>query len=221
MNLPAADPDLRMALRLMVIADSRLARGRTHVEIVRQALRGGATAIQLRDKESEDRDVLIRAREVAALCERARALFFVNDRVDVARLAGGGCHLGPDDLDIRSARRLLSPPALLGFSAGTPAEAVAAAEAGADYLGVGPVFVTSTKEDAGEPLTVDGLAGIVAATSLPVVAIGGIHTGNAADCIEAGACGVAVIRAVVAAATVAPAARALRRTVDRALEARA
>ena len=218
-NLLATDLDLRAALRLMVISDVRLGRGRTHVEIVRQALRGGATAIQLRDKEGEDRDFLATAEDIAALCDRARALFFVNDRVDVARLAGGGCHLGPDDLGIPEARGLLSSPALLGFSAGTPAEAMAAAEAGADYLGVGPIFATSSKEDAGEPLGVDGLAKIVAATSLPVVAIGGIHAGNATACITAGACGVAVIRAVVAAATVAPAARALRRAVDRALEA--
>lgn len=218
MNLPEVDLDLRAALRLMVISDVRLARGRTHVEVVRQALRGGATAIQLRDKEGEDRDVLAAAQELAALCARARALFLVNDRVDIARLAGGGCHLGPDDLGIAEARGLLASPSLLGFSAGTPAEAVAAAEAGADYLGVGPIFATSSKADAGEPLAVHGLAEIAAATSLPVVAIGGITAGNAAACIKAGASGVAVIRAVVAAATVAPAARALRRVVDRALE---
>jgi thiamine-phosphate diphosphorylase len=218
MNLPAAGLDLRAALRLTVISDAHLARGRTHTEIVRQALRGGATAIQLRDKEGEDREFLAAAQEVAVLCGRAGALFLVNDRVDVACLAGGGCHLGPDDLGLREARGLLPFPALLGFSAGTPAEAVAAAEAGADYLGVGPIFATSSKEDAGEPLAVEGLAEIVAATTLPVVAIGGIHTGNAAACIAAGACGVAVIRAVVSAATVAPAARALRRAVDLALE---
>ena len=90
MNLPAVDLDLRAALRLMVIADRRLARGRTHQEIVRQALRGGATSIQLRDKEAADRDLLATAQAVAALCLKSGALFFVNDRVDVARLAGGG-----------------------------------------------------------------------------------------------------------------------------------
>lgn len=217
--MTAAELDLRAALRLVVISDIHLARGRTHVEIVRQALRGGATAIQLRDKEGEDRALLAAAEEVAALCDHARALFFVNDRVDIARLAGGGCHLGPDDLGLAEARGLLPSPALLGFSAGTPAAAVAAAAAGADYLGVGPIFATGSKKDAGEPLATAGLAAIVQATTLPVVAIGGIDAGNAASCIEAGACGVAVIRAVVAAATVAPAARVLRRAVDQALEA--
>jgi len=217
MNRPAADLDLRSALRLMVIADSRLARGRTHQEVVRQALRGGATSIQLRDKESADRDLLATAEDVADLCRQAGAVFLVNDRVDVALLAGGGCHLGPEDLGIGEARRLLPPAAVIGYSAGTPAAAAAAAAAGADYLGVGPVFATGSKDDAGAPLTVAGLAEVVAATSLPVVAIGGIDADNAAACIDAGACGVAVISAVVAAATVAPAARALRRVVDGAL----
>jgi thiamine-phosphate diphosphorylase len=203
----------------MVVTDRRLARGRTHGEIATLALRGGATAIQLRDKEAEDADLLAWAGEVDGLARRAGAISLVNDRLDVARLAGAaGCHLGPEDLPLADARRLWPRPALIGFSAGTPAEARAAEEEGADYLGVGPVYSTSTKGDAGAALGLSGLREVIEATSLPVIAIGGIDATRAGGCVAAGACGVAVIAAVVGAASVAPAARAVRRAVDAALK---
>ena len=211
---------LAAALRVMVITDRRLARGRTHEEIVRQALRGGATSVQLRDKQAADEDLLISAGNILDLCRHAQALCLINDRLDVARLAGAdGCHLGPEDLAISDARRIWPLPGILGFSAGSPEEAVQGAAAGADYLGVGPVFATGTKADAGEPLGPTGLSAVVEATGLPVVAIGGITPENAAACISAGASGVAVAAAIVGAATVAPAARRLRRAVDQALAA--
>jgi thiamine-phosphate pyrophosphorylase len=212
--------DLPAALRVMVLTDRGLARGRTHEEIVRQALRGGATCVQLRDKQAGDGELLDSAGRIGDLCRRAGALYLVNDRLDVARLAAAdGCHLGPNDLAVADARRIWPRPAILGFSAGSPPEALAAARAGADYLGVGPVFATATKPDAGAALGLEGLQAVVQATDLPVVAIGGITAENAAGCIDAGACGVAVAAAVVGAATVAPAARRLRRAVDEALAA--
>ncbi len=209
---------LRQTLRLMVLTDRTAGRGRTHEEQARLALRGGATAVQLRDKQADDADLVAWAAALSPAAARAGALLLVNDRLDVARLAGaGGCHLGPEDLPVAEARRLWPRPAVLGFSAGTPGEARAAAEAGADYVGVGPVFATGSKADAGKPLGLQGLAQVAATSPLPVVAIGGIDAARAAACIRAGACGVAVLAAVAGAASVAPAARALRRAVDAAL----
>lgn len=206
---------LRAALRLVVITDAGLARGRTHEELSRQALRGGATCVQLRDKGLDDAGLLAAAEQIAPLCHSAGALFIVNDRLDVGRAAASdGCHLGPGDLDLAAARQQWPRPAVLGYSAGNAEDAVAAMAAGADYLGAGPVFPTASKADARPVIGLDGLAAVVEASSLPVVAIGGIHHENAASCMAAGAAGVAVIQAVVAAATVAPAARQLRRIVD-------
>jgi thiamine-phosphate pyrophosphorylase len=210
--------DLRHALRLLVLTDPERSRGRTHREIASLALRGGATAVQLRDKEAQDADLLAWARQIRALTRRSDALFLVNDRLDVARLAeADGCHLGPEDLSLADARRLWPRPAVIGYSAGTPQDARQAEAAGADYLGVGPVYATGTKADAGAPIGMTGLEAVAVATSLPIVAIGGIDARRAGECIAAGACGVAVISGVAGAASVAPAARALRRAVDRAL----
>ncbi|MFQ5669568.1 MAG: thiamine phosphate synthase [Acidobacteriota bacterium] len=214
----ASAAELRACLRLMVITDRLLARGRAAAEVARLAVRGGATCLQLRDKAASDAALLATADTLQALAARARAVLVVNDRPDVARLAGAwGCHLGPDDLPLPQARRLFPRPAVLGASAGTVQEARRAADQGADYLGVGPVFSTSTKRDAGPPIGPEGLAGVAAQVSLPVVAIGGIDHLKVAACIEAGACGVGVVSAVVSAASVAPAARRLRRAVDAAL----
>ena len=223
--LPSSPPahalDLRAALRLMVITDRRLARGRSTLEVATPALRGGATALQLRDKAADDRDLLAEAEMVARLAARAGAILVINDRLDVARLAGAaGVHLGPADLPLVEARRIMPPAFLIGWSAGTPDEARAACDAGADYLGVGPVYTTGTKADAGEPIGLAGLAAVIAASSIPVVAIGGIRADRAGECIRAGAAGVAVVDAVVGAASVAPATRGLRRAVDRALAER-
>ena len=212
---------LRSHLRLMVITDRGRSRGRTEVDVCRQALRGGATAVQLRAKDDGDGALLRVARQVAAMAARSGALFLVNDRPDIAALSrAGGCHLGPDDLGVEQARQVAGDRLILGFSAGTVAAARQAEGQGADYLGVGPVFPTDTKSDAGAPLGLAGLEAIVHATSLPVVAVGGIDAASIASCIEAGACGAAVITAAVGAASIAPAVRRLRRLVDAALERR-
>jgi thiamine-phosphate diphosphorylase len=213
--------DLAGRLRLMVILDPAAARGRTLEEVARLALRGGATALQLRLKQGTDAEALTAADGLRELARTAGALFMVNDRPDVAQLCrADGAHLGPQDLPVGEARRLLPAPCLIGASAGTPEEARRAEQEGADYLGAGPVFTTSSKPDAGSPLGPRGLEAIVSATLLPVISIGGIDVANAAACMEAGASGVAVISAVTGAASVAPAARLIRRAVDAALGAR-
>jgi thiamine-phosphate pyrophosphorylase len=149
--------------------------------------------------------------ECQPMARKFGAALFVNDRVDVAMLFGAdGAHVGPEDLPALAARRLLKPPALLGVSAGTLAEAKRAVKDGADYIGVGPIFATRTKADAGAPLGTDALAAIVRAVSVPVVAIGGIDHENVAAVGATGAAGAAVVSAVVSAPDMAAAARALK-----------
>ena len=199
---------------LYVISDPILARGRSHVEVARAALEGGADAIQIRDKSSPAYNLSLVSSEIQPLARKFGAAFFVNDRVDVALLSGAdGVHIGQDDLPAREARRLLPRPGLIGVSAGTPEEARRAEREGADYVGVGPVFATATKPDAGEPLGLDRLAAIAAAVGIPVVAIGGITLENVARVIAAGAAGAAVVSSVVGADDIASAARALKRAI--------
>lgn len=209
---------LRTRLAVYVLTDRRAQRGRSEVEVAAACLRGGATALQLRAKDLPGRELCELGRRLAELCADHGALFVVNDRVDVALACGaGGVHLGQDDLPAAAARRLMGPAPVIGISAATPEEAAAARAAGADYLGVGSVFGTTTKPDAGAPIGTAGLARVVAATELPVVAIGGITAANAPAAIAAGAVGVAAISAVVGAADVTAATRSLACAVRAAL----
>ncbi len=192
---------LASLLRLMVITDRRAAGDRGVLDVVRLALAGGATAIQLRDKDLTGRDLCRLGDRLADLCRDSGALFIVNDRLDVALACGAdGVHLGQDDLPVARARALMGAGHVIGISAPTPEEAQAGERDGADYLGVGAVFATSSKGDAGEPIGPAGLSRVVAACSLPAVAIGGVNASNAALAVTAGAVGVAVIAAVMAAA---------------------
>ena len=179
------------------------------VETARAAVEGGATVIQLRLKGAATADVVERGREFAFL--RDSVTFVVNDDVDAAmQLGADGVHLGQSDA---GAERALEAGLLLGLSATNVGEAVAAEEAGAAYVGAGPVWATPSKPDAELPIGLDGLAAIADAVSIPVVAIGGVDASNAALCVRAGAAGVAVIRA-------AGDSRALREAIDGALAAR-
>ncbi|MBI4169754.1 MAG: thiamine phosphate synthase [Acidobacteria bacterium] len=199
---------------LYVITDPALSRGRSHVEIARAALEGGADAVQLRDKSSTGSNLSRWSREIQPLARKFGAVFTVNDRVDVALVAeADGAHVGQDDLPAREARRLLPRPRVLGVSAGSLEEARRAEKDGADYIGVGPVFPTATKPDAGEALGLDRLAAIAAAVSIPAIAIGGITLENIASVFAAGAAGAAVVSAVVSAEDMAAAARAHKRRV--------
>src|SRR3989442_7867266 len=178
---------------LYVITDPSLSRGRSHIEVARAALEGGADAIQIRDKSSTAYNLGLVAAEIQPLARKFGAALLVNDRVDVALLAGAdGAHLGQDDLPAREARRLLPRPRLIGVSAGTQEEAQRAQKEGADYVGVGPVVRTASKPGASDPLGLEALAEIAAAVSIPVVAVGGITIDNVARGFEAGASGAAV-----------------------------
>jgi thiamine-phosphate diphosphorylase len=198
--------------RLYVITDERLGRGRSHLQIVEAALAGGADVVQLRDKEASGGRLYRAALELRKITREAKVPFIVNDRLDVAlAVDADGVHVGRQDLPASVARRLLGPGRILGVSAETVEEALRAEEAGADYLGVGPVFeARGTKADAGEPLGLALIAQIRLRCRLPIVAIGGIHAENARKVREAGADAVAVISAVVGAEDIAQAARGLK-----------
>lgn len=202
MNRPSYD--------LYVITDVALAGGRPHVEQARAALAGGARVIQLRDKQASTRELYETAVALHAITEPAGALLIVNDRVDIALAAGAdGVHVGPDDLPVAVVRRLM-PGGIVGASAGTVEEAIAAERDGADYLGVGAIYeARGSKADAGPPVGPERVAAIRAAVGLPLVGIGGIKAANAAPVIAAGADGVAVISGVVGAPDIAAAAREL------------
>ena len=189
---------LLRALRVYVITDVELSLGRGTEEVVRRALAGGARAIQLREKRFSDRQLLKTALSLRAMTYEAGAVLIINDRVDIALAAGAdGVHVGQDDLPADTARRLLGPYRILGVTVETPAEARAAELAGADYLGTGPVYATSTKPDAGLPYGPSLVQRIKASTTVPVVAIGGIDQRNAEEVARAGADGLAVVSAVV------------------------
>jgi thiamine-phosphate pyrophosphorylase len=199
------------SLRVYVLTSSGSVPGRGHADVASAAVAGGATAVQLRAPELDDARLCDLADEIAARCRVAGVLFVVNDRPAVSARVGAGVHVGQDD-DPASARDTMGADAVLGVSVSTPDEAVAAERDGADYLGV-TVWATPTKPEAA-PRGLDGLRAVVAATSLPVVGIGGIHAGNAAEVLDAGAAGVCVISAVGAAPDPERATRELVDAVD-------
>lgn len=199
---------LARALRLMLVTDDRLVGDRDLVELCLAAEAGGVTSIQLRLKHLGSRRLLALAR---ALRRAVRVPLLVNDRVDVALAAGAdGAHLGPDDLAIAWARRIVPGGFWLGGSVGTEAEVSGAAEA--DYWGLGPVRATSTKENAGMALGVEGFERLarLSAVTRPCVAIGGIRPDDVGPLFAAGAGGVAVASGILGADDVQAAAERYR-----------
>jgi thiamine-phosphate pyrophosphorylase len=204
--------DLRHRLRLIVVTDPECGAGRGVVEVVRAALRGGAPAIQLRMKDAPAREMADVARALRAETRAAGALLFINDRVDVALAVGAdGAHVGQDDLPADQARALGPPGFLIGVSAETTELARQAQADGADYVGVGPVYATGSKADAGDAVGTERMAEVAAAVRIPVVGIGGITVPNAPPIFEAGGAGIAVISAVMRADDPEAAVRALLR----------
>lgn len=209
-------------LLLHVLTDHEWSHGRDMLTVATAALAGGATVVQLRDKRASTRTLIEEGLALRALTRAQGALLIVNDRVDVAlAVEADGAHVGQEDLPASMARRLLGPARLLGVSVATVQEAEEAVAAGADYLGVGPIFATATKSDAGSATGTRLLTDVARTFALPLIAIGGITIENAAQVVQAGATGLAVITAVVHAADIAGAARQLRRAAEAASQERA
>lgn len=199
-------------LSVYLVTDTRLCGARGVAETARLAVEGGASVVQLRDPDAKGRELLGLAAALVALLRPLGVPLIVNDRVDVALAAGAdGVHLGQSDMPAPAARRLVGPDAIVGLSVGSPAEFAASREvlSAVDYLGVGPFRATGTKADAGAAIGADGIEALRALTSLPMVAIGGIDAGNAAEAVRVGAGGVAVVSAICAADDPAAAARAI------------
>ena len=183
-------------LRLYAVTDRAWVGRQTLPQQVEAALKGGATCVQLREKHLDDADMLAEAKTISALCRAYHVPFILNDNVPLAKLCGAdGVHVGQDDLSAAEARRLLGPDKIIGVSAQTVEQAVLAEKRGADYLGVGAVFPTSSKDDATE-VSYETLKAICQAVSIPVIAIGGITKDNVAELSGSGICGIAVISAI-------------------------
>jgi len=213
---------MKVDVRLNAIVDPERANGRSLSELTRMVVAGGATLIQLRDKHGATRQMIEEAWAIKAALAGTGVPLVVNDRVDVALIAeADGVHVGQDDMWVEDARRLLGPKAIIGLSIKSVALANAAPIDQLDYVGVGGVYATTSKDNPNPPIGVNGLRAIVDAfrkrrRDLPICGIAGIDAGNAAPVIAAGADGVAVISALSMQADPEAAARELRRVVDKA-----
>lgn len=201
-------------LRLYAVTDRAWVGKLTLPQQVEAALKGGATCVQLREKNLADSSILAEAREISALCKQYRVPFILNDNVALAAQCGAdGVHLGQEDMDPAEARRILGPDAIIGVSAHNVAEAKAAVAAGADYLGCGAMFATTTKTNV-TALPKETLRAICAAVSVPVVAIGGISKQNLLSLAHCGEAGVALVSAIFAAEDIEKECRELRRLAE-------
>jgi thiamine-phosphate pyrophosphorylase len=200
---------------LYLATDAELVGERPLVDVVAAAIRGGTRMVQYRDKKASTRSMVERARALAELCRKMGAVFLVNDRVDVAlAVAADGVHVGQEDMPVALARKLLGPDKLLGVSVHSAAEIHRAEQEGADHVSLSPVFATPTKPDHQTPLGLEGVRALAAVSRVPVVAIGGIQLHNAAQVIAAGARGICVVSAIIAAPDPEQAARRLRQIME-------
>ena len=202
-------------LRLYAVTDRAWLRGRTLFEQVEDALRGGATMVQLREKALDEDAFLREAIALAKLCHRYGVPLLINDNVEIARRSGAdGVHVGQEDMAAAEVRGILGSDMIVGVTAKTVEQALRAQDAGADYLGSGAVFGSSTKLNA-KPMTRETLSAITHAVSIPVVAIGGIHSGNILELAGTGIAGVAVVSGIFAAENIEEECRLLRRLAER------
>lgn len=189
-----AQPDYSIYL----VTDDGCLQGRALIDCVREALEGGVTLVQYRAKTASSAEMYAEALQLKALCDSFNVPLIINDRLDIAMAVGAaGVHLGQDDLPCAAARKLLGEDYIIGVSAHNPAEAKAALQSGADYLGCGAVFGTATKADV-KKLGTEGLAAICKDKGLPVVGIGGVTADNYREVRAAGADGAAIVSGILA-----------------------
>lgn len=191
---------IRKAMLLYAVTDqSWLKEGERLLDVVKEVLKNGATFLQIREKDLDEADFETEAKKLQSICKEYKVPFVVNDNVEIAlKIQADGVHVGQSDIKGRDIRAMIGEDRILGISAGTVEEAIAAQKAGADYIGVGAVFGTSTKKNA-RNMTIDGLKEIVDAVTIPVVAIGGINGKNMSDLAGSKVDGVAVVSAIFAA----------------------
>lgn len=201
-------------LLLYAVTDRHWLNGRSLSEVVKESLDGGVTFVQLREKELDDETFLKEAKELQSLCGEYHVPFVINDNVDIAmKINADGVHVGQSDMEAGDVRSKLGPDKIIGVSAATVEQAVLAEKRGADYLGVGAVFPTGSKDDAVD-VSHETLREICEAVSIPVIAIGGISKKNIHELSGSGICGVAVISAIYAAGDIKKAAQELRTAAE-------
>jgi len=199
---------------LCLVADAESAGARDLIDIIRRAVAGGLTLVQLRAKKLSASAFLELGLKAASLLRKKKIPLLINDRPDIALACrAGGVHLGQDDMPVAAARLLLGKDGIIGFSVSTLKEALKAEKEGADYVGLGPVFPTLTKNTPLIPLGLRGVRDIRTRISIPILAIGGITRDNAAEVIKAGADGIAVVSAIMSARNISKATRELKSTI--------
>jgi thiamine-phosphate pyrophosphorylase len=204
-------------LSLYLVTDPGLCASRGLLDTVLAAVRGGVSVVQLRDKRASDADLIAQGRALVHALAGSGVPLIVNDRIEVAAAIGAdGVHVGQGDDSVARARALLGAEAIVGLSIQTPEHASALEPERVDYVGIGPVFATSTKPDHARPLGFDGLAEVCAASTRPAVAIGGLNAQHVASVLEAGCDGLALVSAICAAADPTAAAAELRERLDQA-----
>ena len=184
---------------LHVITDTVLQSRFTHAELAELAIEGGADTVQFRQKQGTTRELIVMAQGMQAICEQHKVPLIVNDRADIALAVGAtGAHFGQDDMPVSIGRQILSTKAIIGASARTEDKILEAISEGADYIGFGPIYGTTSKSDAEMPKGLERLRRMCDIAACPVIAIGGISVQTTSDVIRAGAHGIAVISAVCA-----------------------
>ncbi|MCI7226229.1 Thiamine-phosphate synthase [uncultured Clostridium sp.] len=206
-------------LLLYAVTDRHWLNGRTLYSVVKESLDGGVTFLQLREKELDEVHFLEEAKELQQLCREYQVPFIVNDNVDIAiSMNADGVHVGQSDMEAGDVRAKLGPDKIIGVSAQTVEQAVLAEKHGADYLGVGAVFPTGSKDDA-DDVSYETLKAICEAVSIPVIAIGGITQENVKELAGSGICGIAVISAIYAQQDIRKASEDLKKETQRMVEA--
>lgn len=205
---------IKDSMKLYAVTDSMWLNGRTLAECVKEALDGGATFMQIREKELPYDEFVALAKEVKEVCDNYNVPYVVNDEVQIAKeIDADGVHIGQSDEELTTARKILGPDKIIGVSAQTVEQAILAEKNGADYLGVGSIFSTSTKLDA-DDVSLDTLRQICEAVSIPVVAIGGISLYNIPELKDSKCHGAAVVSAIFANDDIKAATKALRGVCD-------
>jgi thiamine-phosphate pyrophosphorylase len=202
---------------LYLVTDRALSLGRSNLEVIEAAISGGVTLVQLREKEASTQEFYQEGLNIKDYLEAARIPLIINDRIDVAlALDADGIHLGQEDMPVDVARKILGPCKIIGASAFTTQEAVAAESMGADYLGLSPIFVTTTKPELVAEIGLEGISSLKQAVKIPIVGIGSMHQSNAYEAVRAGLDGVAVVSAICSQEDPKAAAAAIKAEVMRA-----
>lgn len=202
---------------LYLVTDRDLSLGRSNLEVIQAAVRGGVTLVQLREKEATTKEFYQEGLKIRAYLKARDIPLIINDRIDMAlALDAEGVHLGQEDMPIDAARKILGPQKIIGASVFTPEEAKIAEALGADYLGLSPIFVTETKPELIQHLGIKGIPLLKEAVKIPVVGIGSMSESNAYEAVKAGLDGVAVVSAICSREDPRAAAEAIKKEVLRA-----